>query len=434
MNLLSASGVGSASLVPLLTDHLTPQFSPAVQEAAAGMIATIDSPAAQTAILDHWSSFTPAIRTQVFDIIQSKPRHLEPLLDAIAAGKLHATDLDAVQRQRLLSHKDAAVRKKAESAFAGAVDANRDKVVKQYLTSISTTGEVAHGRQVFQKTCTPCHQLEGQGLAVGPDLAAVTTRSAAFFIESIFDPNRAVDERYQSYTALTADGRTHAGMLAGETSTSVTMLEQQGKRTTLLRADLESFVNSGKSLMPEGLERDLTPQDAGDLVAYLLAQRPPVKQFAGNKPAVVVPDKGGVVSLLATNCEIYGNHIVFEAPYKNIGYWDGAGDHVAWNVNVPAPGQYDVYLDWACEKASAGSAATLEGPQPAVEFETPSTGDYDHYQTKRVGRAILSAGANRLILRPSEPLTKPNLMDLHALYLIPEGVPAQPVLKTLRQK
>jgi putative heme-binding domain-containing protein len=359
---------------------------------------------------------------------------LEPLLDAIAEGKLHATGLDAVQRQRLLNHQDAAVRKKAESAFAGAVDANRDKVVKQYLASISGVGDMPHGRQVFQKTCTPCHQLEGQGFAVGPDLAAVTTRSAAFFVESIFDPNRAVDERYQSYTALTADGLTHAGMLAGETSTSVTMLEQQGKRSTILRADLESFANSGKSLMPEGLERDLTPRDASDLVAYLLTQRPPVKQFAGNRPAVVAPDKDGVVSLLATNCEIYGNHIVFEAPYKNIGYWDGAGDHVAWNVNLAVPGQYEIYLDWACEKASSGSAATLEGPEQPVAFEVPSTGDYDHYQTKRIGRAILAAGANRILLRPSGPLTKPNLMDLHALYLIPEGVPADRLLKTLRQK
>ena len=40
-----------------------------------------------------------------------------------------------------------------------------------------------------------------------------------------------------------------------------------------LRADLEAFRSTGKSLMPEGMEQKLTPQDAADLVAFLLGRK-----------------------------------------------------------------------------------------------------------------------------------------------------------------
>ena len=38
---------------------------------------------------------------------------------------------------------------------------------------------------------------------------------------------------------------------------------------TILRGDIDEFVSSNKSLMPEGLEKDLSHQAMADLIAYL---------------------------------------------------------------------------------------------------------------------------------------------------------------------
>ena len=61
-------------------------------------------------------------------------------------------------------------------------------------------------------------------------------------------------------------------MLASETATSLTVLSADGKKHELLRREIEELTSTGKSLMPEGLERDLNPQDVADLLAYLQRQ------------------------------------------------------------------------------------------------------------------------------------------------------------------
>ena len=103
-------------------------------------------------------------------------------------------------------------------------------------------------------------------------MAALTSRSPEALIESILDPNRAVDERFRSYSALTLDGLAHTGILTGETSTSITLTEQQGKQHTLLRGDIDVLENTGKSLMPEGLFQTLNDTQVRDLVGYLMGK------------------------------------------------------------------------------------------------------------------------------------------------------------------
>src|SRR5260221_362957 len=83
---------------------------------------------------------------------------------------------------------------------------------------------------------------------------------------------------------------------------------------------------------------------------WLGAVGPRPKRFAGNVPAVVKPASGRI-SLLATNAEIYGDQIAFESPFRNIGLWHGTQDHVLWMLDLEKPGQFDVWLDWACDDA-----------------------------------------------------------------------------------
>jgi putative heme-binding domain-containing protein len=86
---------------------------------------------------------------------------------------------------------------------------------------------------------------------------------------AILDPNRSVEARYINYLAVTKNGLTMTGVLASETGNSVTLLGPDGKQQVILRTDLEELVSSNKSVMPEGLERDLRPQDLADLIAFI---------------------------------------------------------------------------------------------------------------------------------------------------------------------
>src|SRR5262249_50935039 len=150
-----------------------------------------------------------------------------------------------------------------------------------------------------------CHRLRGLGYEVGPNLASLTDYSPQALLTAILDPNKAVEAKFLDYIALTTSGLTYTGMLANETGNSVTLLGQEGKQHTILRTDLEVLQATGKSLMPEGLEKDLSPADLANVIAYLRGSGAPRKKFPANHPQLVRPTTDGTLQLYATNCEIY---------------------------------------------------------------------------------------------------------------------------------
>ena len=78
---------------------------------------------------------------------------------------------------------------------------------------------------------------------------------------------------YYSYRGSTGspalDGQIFVGLLANESGASVTLIGQDGKEIPLLRAQLDELRSTGKSLMPEGLEKDIGAQQFADVIAYI---------------------------------------------------------------------------------------------------------------------------------------------------------------------
>jgi hypothetical protein len=228
-----------------------------------------------------------------------------------------------------------------------------------------------------------------------------------------------------SYAAALSDGRTVSGLLVNESGNSVTLREQGGKDHVLLRNELEELRATGKSVMPEGLEKDVTQQDVADIIAYVLPPRVPPKRFAGNEPRVIEPERHGELALLATAAEIYGGEIVFESdsPYKNIGYWHGVDDYCGWQVQIPSAGTFDVYLDYSCAEASVGNRYRFDAAVEPIRGVVASTGDWATYRQLRIGTVELPAGRSYLTLRFDGEHDKKGvaLLDLRAIWLVPAG-------------
>ena len=108
-----------------------------------------------------------------------------------------------------------------------------------------------------------------QGVPHPPDLATVKERIADALLEQILDPNREVNPVYINYTLATTDGRVLTGIISGESATSVTLKRAEGAGETVLRANIEELVSTGLSIMPEGVEKDVTPEQMVDLIALL---------------------------------------------------------------------------------------------------------------------------------------------------------------------
>ena len=405
--------------IAALAELLSPQTPGGLQAAAVEALARLDDPKVAMRLLGGWKGYGPERRGQVVDALVARGAGVRALLDQLDAGALSASEIDASRRQRLLAHADLNVRARAEKLLAGAVNADRQKVIEQYRQALGLAGDAERGAAAFKKACSQCHRLGETGYAIGPDLTALSDRSPESLLVAIFDPNRAVEAKFLSYTAITADGVTQTGMLGAETSTSVTLLAAEGKQVSLLRKDLDALESSSKSLMPEGLEKDLTPQNAADLLKYLGGFKPPRKQFDGNEPAVVHPEPlRGELWLLAENAEVYGHTLVFEPTYRNLGYWTSPDDHAVWTIEIERPGQYTVSIDYACENGAAGQTLAVEAKGGRLATAVAGTGNWDTYRQKSIGQLKLSAGKHALVVRPDGPLRGP-LVDLKAVRLTP---------------
>jgi len=263
--------------IALLQIMLVARNSTALQASAVKVLGRLGDDRVPAAVLAGWNGHTPALKAQILDLLLSRPNWQRSLLEALAKNAVPAAQIDVARRQRLQNHKDQGVRALAAKVFADVSNPNRRKVLKDYEDVATMAGDRLRGKAVFAKSCSVCHQHDGVGHAVGPDLAQVAGKSPLYLLTEILDPSRNVDTRYIEYQAVLKNGQTINGILAVETATSITLRTQEAKEQVILRADIEELHGTGKSLMPEGFEKDLPKQAMADLIAYLTANNPAPK-------------------------------------------------------------------------------------------------------------------------------------------------------------
>lgn len=390
-----------------------------LQQAALAAFQRGAGAAAPGVLIRCWPTLSPNLRGAALDALLSRRDWTLALLDAVDGRTLAAGDFNATARQRLMNHKDDAVRRRAAAVF-GAVDADRAKVLTAYDGVAGMRGDAERGRAHFVRVCASCHRLRGEGFAVGPDLAAVGDKSPGALLISILDPNRSVAEPFMPYTAETRSGTEWTGIIAGETPNSVTLKMPNGIEETLLRSDLVRLTSGRRSLMPDGLEAGLDLQAMADLVAFVAGSGPPPKAFPGNHPAVVRTRPDGAYELTAASAEIYGDTLVFEGQYRNLGYWQSDNDWAVWSVEVTAGGEFDVWLDGASPDSAPRRSIRVEVGDQAGEWTVPGTASWDEYRPMKLGRLRLEAGSRRVVVRGVRPVTHA-FLDLRELRLVPAG-------------
>lgn len=401
-----------------LRGWLSPRTAPDVQVAVVRSLARYPDDVVAEYFLEDWSAHSPALRNEILDVVFSRNYWIKIFLQAVQAGRIPTSHIDATRRQQLVQHRNQSIRQLANEVLASQVQSNRQALIEQYVAVPEHVPDVERGRSVFRQHCAACHHLDGVGHRVGPDLAAFMDKSDLGLLTAILDPNRAIEDRYQDYLILSEDGRQHRGLISNETSNSLTLLAQEGKQIELLRNEIEEMAATGLSLMPEGLEKDIAPPAMADLLVYLRSSVPPHKVFPGNEPDYPFVRDDGSIRLLATNARIYGPTLVFEQQYRNLGFWGSPEDRAVWTIRVPKTGRYEITLDYACADDVAGNRFVLQVAGQSAGGVVPGTGTWDEYSWHDVGVVQLEAGEHEVILRSDGPL-QGSLMDLRSVILSP---------------
>lgn len=255
---------------PVLEEALQPENSPDIQKSAIEAITHLGTEKGGNLLAGPkiWHSYTPEIRQAVINALVSKQVFAEALMDGIEDSVIAPSDVPAGIRQRLMrQHGD--IQKRAEKLFSKLESGDRMQVYEKYKSLIiGKKGNAKAGQTVFVQTCSRCHTYAGKGGNVGPDLTDIKDQPAEALLLHILLPNYEVLPQYQTIYIETKDGQFVAGWIASQTNNSITLRTVVGDKT-ILKSNIKSSNNTGKSLMPVGLEESMTKNELIDLIAYL---------------------------------------------------------------------------------------------------------------------------------------------------------------------
>jgi putative heme-binding domain-containing protein len=149
---------------------------------------------------------------------------------------------------------------------------------------LALTGDAERGEQVFRRgsaaRCVDCHRVGDRGERLGPELDAIGTKyERAALLETILNPSKAIAPEFVPHVVETDSGLVYLGLVTSRDDNEVSLLDSERKQRTIPVNEITTIEAQSKSLMPDLVLRDVSAQDAADLLAFLLTLRAP----AGDK-------------------------------------------------------------------------------------------------------------------------------------------------------
>jgi putative membrane-bound dehydrogenase-like protein len=245
----------------------------AVRAEAVRCLSAFEGNAVAEQLLAGWAEFPPAVRAEAAQVLAGRREWAHALLTALAQKKLARGEITDNVILKVRALKDKSLDALIESAW-GRVRATPEalnKLIDDMRKVVSTgPGSLTKGRALFDTHCAKCHQFEGRGHEVGPNLDGAE-RSIEYLLVNVLDPNRVIGAPYFVRTVRLANGRVETGVLASEDGQSLTLKTEGNALKTISKKDIEEVDIQEKSLMPEGLGYSMTQQDFRDLVRYVMA-------------------------------------------------------------------------------------------------------------------------------------------------------------------
>jgi putative membrane-bound dehydrogenase-like protein len=199
------------------------------------------------------------------------------LIEALAASpardNLRAEVLDPVLAKYNEAVRQAAVRLLEEINQ----DYQQQRAELEQLLVRLKPGDVRRGQAIFHSAkaaCFSCHAIGYVGGRTGPDLTAIgRIRSDRDLLESIVFPSASLVRSYEPVQLITKQGLSHNGLIRSETSDEIVLATGPNQEVRIARSEIEDQQPSKVSIMPAGLDKQLSEQELADLLAFLRSRR-----------------------------------------------------------------------------------------------------------------------------------------------------------------
>lgn len=264
----------AAALVAVIGDPiLAESLRPKLGEAIAGRDAKKLDEALKLAVKE----VPHRLQTTMAEILAGDKDGIESLLALVNSGNLSPRLLTSpnVSAKLQAAASDDQKKKVAElTTSLPSVNEQIEKLLTERRANYAKANtNLENGAALFTKHCAACHQIEGKGAVVGPQLDGIGLRGTERIIEDMLDPNRNVDVAFRTTTIQTDDGQVVSALIRREEGALLVLVDNKGKEFTLPKASIEKQQKTGLSLMPSNVHEIVTPEEFYDLVGFLASKR-----------------------------------------------------------------------------------------------------------------------------------------------------------------
>jgi putative heme-binding domain-containing protein len=132
-------------------------------------------------------------------------------------------------------------------------------------------GDPVRGKVIAEQlACLKCHNADGSGDRLGPDLKQIwAVLGKAGTLESIVHPSKAIATGYDLHLVATEDGHVYQGRLLNGAGDHLKLLTMNFEQVEIPRDEIEEVKVSPVSIMPEGLVAKLKQPQIDDLLSFL---------------------------------------------------------------------------------------------------------------------------------------------------------------------
>lgn len=244
--------------------------SPELRVDAIRAYSSLENEHAPEILLSRYSDFNFHGKRAVIETLSTRNNYSLALIKAIAEKRLPKEDIPAYIARSLQKQHSATFK----SAYGDLAELSKDKeaLINKYkgllTTDIVNRGNASKGRAVYQRTCSPCHVMYGEGGKIGPELTGSNRADLDYILLNMLDPSGDIPDAYKLVSITTKGGQLLAGTIAEEDDQRI-VLNMVGLPTTVLKSDIQSREIAPISMMPEGLIQTLKNAEVIDLVKYL---------------------------------------------------------------------------------------------------------------------------------------------------------------------
>ncbi len=129
-------------------------------------------------------------------------------------------------------------------------------------------GDATKGK-LMAAVCMGCHQINGQGGQIGPNLSGIGAMGLDAILRNILTPNAAMEAGYRVYQVVLNDGSVKEGFLAQQEDQAIILRAPGAEDQRIAKSTIRKAQYLKRSLMPEGLIDAFPPEMVTDLLTYL---------------------------------------------------------------------------------------------------------------------------------------------------------------------